>query len=238
MNLKTIAYIRTDFPTKFGIPRQPGLVAELGGKIVFEPEFRNKDMLRGLEEFSHLWLLWQFSANLDEEGEAKWSPTVRPPRLGGNKRIGVFATRSPFRPNPIGMSVVLLDHIEYDTKEGPVIYVKGADMLDMTPIYDIKPYIGYTDMIPDSRGGFTEATEYKLLKVEFSKEAENSLEKYEKHGINISCDMLTKLLANDPRPHYQKDADRIYGMEYAGYEIKFKVNEELLTVLSIEKSAE
>lgn len=256
MNLKTIAYIRTDFPTKFGIPRQPGLVSELRGKIVFEPEFRNKDMLRGLEEFSHLWLLWQFSANLDEAGEAKWSPTVRPPRLGGNKRLGVFATRSPFRPNPIGMSVVAIERVEADTPEGPVIYVKGADMLDKTPIYDIKPYIGYTDSISDSRGGFTDETEYKLLKVEFEEAAEKTLQQMEEKDFGkgrnstgkanettrvesgknrISRDLLIKLLANDPRPHYQNDADRIYGMEFAGCEIKFRVEDGVLKVLSIER---
>ena len=226
-SISVIGYIHTDFPEKFGIPRQPGIVSELKGKIVFEPEYRNPDMIRGLEEFSHIWLIWQFSKNLDEQGNARWSPTVRPPRLGGNTRMGVFATRSPFRPNPLGLSVVAIDRIETDTPEGPVIYVKGADMVDGTPIYDIKPYVAYADAIPDAKGGFTDSKEFKTLNVIWS------------DGVcsNISEEIrasLENILSNDPRPHYQNDPDRIYGMSFAGHEVKFKVNEDELTVLKID----
>ena len=224
--IDTIAKIFTDFPEKFGIPRQAGVVAELKGRIVFEPEYRNPDMIRGLEEFSHIWLIWQFSKNLDEEGNARWTPTVRPPRLGGNTRLGVFATRSPFRPNPLGLSVVAIDRIELDTPEGPVIYVKGADMVDGTPIYDIKPYIPYADSIPNAKGGFTDSTEYKILKVVWETESINAIDSNTKSS-------LEKILSNDPRPHYQNDPDRIYGMSYAGYEVKFKVDGDTLTVLEI-----
>lgn len=227
MRITPIAHISTDFPEKFGIPRQPGVVEELKGRIVFEPEYRNPDMIRGLEEFSHIWLIWEFSKNLADDGNSKFSPTVRPPRLGGNKRIGVFATRSPFRPNPLGLSVVKIDHVEQDTPEGPVIYVKGADMVDGTPIYDIKPYIPYADSIPEAKGGFTDNMEYKTLKVEWNWD-NNDIPK----NTKIS---LEKILSNDPRPHYQNDPDRVYGMSYAGYEVKFKVTGEVLTVLSVTK---
>ena len=227
MRITPIAHIRTDFPEKFGIPRQPGVVEELKGRIVFEPEYRNPDMIRGLEEFSHIWLIWEFSKNLADDGSSKFSPTVRPPSLGGNKRIGVFATRSPFRPNPLGLSVVKIDHVEQDTPEGPVIYVKGADMVDGTPIYDIKPYIPYADSIPGAKGGFTDDMEYKTLKVEWNWD-NNDIPK----NTKIS---LEKILSNDPRPHYQNDPDRVYGMSYAGYEVKFKVTGEVLTVLSVTK---
>ena len=222
--LQNIARIRTDFPEKFGIPRQSGVVAELKGKIVFEPGFRNPDILKGLEEFSHLWIIWEFSENLDEEGNARWSPTVRPPRLGGNERKGVFATRSPFRPNPIGLSVVKIERITEEDGNGPVIYVLGADMVDNTPIYDIKPYIPYADSIPDAKGGFTDSTEYKTLDVKW--ETANEIP----DEIKVS---LTKILSNDPRPHYQNDPDRIYGMSYAGYEVKFKVDGNTVFVLGI-----
>ena len=225
MKITPIAYIRTDFPEKFGIPRQPGVVESLKGRIVFELEYRNPDMIRGLEEFSHLWLIWEFSENLDEEGKARWSPTVRPPRLGGNERLGVFATRSPFRPNPIGLSVVKIEKVEFNTSEGPVINVLGADMVDGTPIYDIKPYIPYADSIPDAKGGFTDNMEYKTLGV---------IWEIDKKGIPEDvCKSLEGILSNDPRPHYQNDPDRIYGMSYAGYEVKFKVTDETLTVLSV-----
>ena len=251
MRITPIAHIRTDFPEKFGIPRQPGVVEELKGRIVFEPEYRNPDMIRGLEEFSHIWLIWEFSKNLADDGSSKFSPTVRPPRLGGNKRIGVFATRSPFRPNPLGLSVVKIDHVEQDTPEGSVIYVKGADMVDGTPIYDIKPYIAYADSVPKAKGGFTDDMEYKTLKVEWKLgNADTSLCRFEEtenttdaflgsmrledipEGTKVS---LEKILANDPRPHYQNDPDRVYGMSYAGYEVKFKVTGEVLTVLSVTK---
>ena len=228
MKITPIAYIRTDFPEKFGIPRQPGVVESLKGRIVFEVEYRNPDMIRGLEEFSHLWLIWEFSKNLADDGSSKFSPTVRPPRLGGNKRIGVFATRSPFRPNPLGLSVVKIDHVEQDTPEGPVIYVKGADMVDGTPIYDIKPYIPYADSIPDAKGGFTDNMEYKTLKVEWNNKTDDISEEM--------CYNIKKILENDPRPHYQNDPDRIYGMSYAGYEVKFKVEGDIATVLSVSKN--
>lgn len=227
MKIAPIAHIRTDFPEKFGIPRQPGVVEELKGRIVFEPEYRNPDMIRGLEEFSHIWLIWEFSKNLADDGSSKFSPTVRPPRLGGNKRIGVFATRSPFRPNPIGLSVVKIEKISEDKGIGPVIHVLGADMVDGTPIYDIKPYIPYADSIPGAKGGFTDDMEYKTLKVEW-KWDNNDIPK----NTKIS---LEKILSNDPRPHYQNDSDRVYGMSYAGYEVKFKVTGEVLTVLSVTK---
>lgn len=227
MRITPIAHIRTDFPEKFGIPRQPGVVEELKGRIAFEPEYRNPDMIRGLEEFSHIWLIWEFSKNLADDGSSKFSPTVRPPRLGGNKRIGVFATRSPFRPNPLGLSVVKIDHVESDTPEGPVIHVKGADMVDGTPIYDIKPYIAYADSIPEAKGGFTDDMEYKTLKVEWNRDNNDIPE-----NTKIS---LEKILSNDPRPHYQNNPDRVYGMSYAGYEVKFKVTGEVLTVLSVTK---
>ena len=227
MKIAPIAHIRTDFPEKFGIPRQPGVVESLKGKIVFEPEYRNPDMVRGLEEFSHMWLIWEFSENLDEEGKARWSPTVRPPRLGGNERLGVFATRSPFRPNPIGLSVVKIEKVEFNTSEGPVINVLGADMVDGTPIYDIKPYIPYADSIPDARGGFTDNMEYKTLEVVWE---------IDKKGIPEDIvKSLEGILSNDPRPHYQNDPDRIYGMSFAGYEVKFKVTNEKLTVLSVSR---
>ena len=225
MRITPIAHIRTDFPEKFGIPRQPGVVEELKGRIVFEPEYRNPDMIRGLEEFSHIWLIWEFSENLDETGNARWSPTVRPPRLGGNDRLGVFATRSPFRPNPIGLSVVKIEKISEDKGIGPVIRVLGADMVDGTPIYDIKPYIPYADSISEAKGGFTDDMEYKTLKVEWELEDIPGDVK----------DSLEKILSNDPRPHYQNDPDRVYGMSYAGYEVKFKVTGEVLTVLSVTK---
>jgi len=227
MRITPIAHIRTDFPEKFGIPRQSGVVEELKGRIVFEPKYRNPDMIRGLEEFSHIWLIWEFSENLDETGNARWSPTVRPPRLGGNDRLGVFATRSPFRPNPIGLSVVKIEKISEDKGIGLVIHVLGADMVDGTPIYDIKPYIPYADSIPGAKGGFTDNMEYKTLKVEWNWD-NNDIPKNTK--IN-----LEKILSNDPRPHYQNDPDRVYGMSYAGYEVKFKVTGEVLTVLSVTK---
>ena len=230
--MKKVAVIYTDFPEKFGIPRQSGVVAELKGKIVFEPEFRNPDMIRGLEDFSHLWIIWQFSENLDADGNAKWSPTVRPPRLGGNTRLGVFATRSPFRPNPIGLSVVVIDRIETETPEGPVIYVKGADMVDGTPIYDIKPYISYADSIPDAKGGFTDTKEYKTLKVVWKLMPNDCVVIPE--DLRVS---LEKILSNDPRPHYQNDPERIYGMSYAGYNVQFKVVDDEVIVVGIDKKS-
>lgn len=223
-SLKIIGHIKTDFPTKFGIPRQSGVVAATKGKIIFEPEFRVADALRGLEGYSHIWLLWEFSEAIRD----KWSPTVRPPRLGGNKRMGVFATRSPFRPNPIGLSSVKLEGIYKDKANGFVIEVSGADLLDGTPIYDIKPYIPYTDSHPDAVGGFSDRVYNNDLRVEIPENIEKEL----------PCDILIPLkgiLAHDPRPGYQEDEGRIYSFEYADYHIEFSVRDNLLTVKDIKR---
>ena len=219
--MKIIAHIHTDFPTKFGVPRQAGLIGALEGRIVFEPEYRVPDALRGLDGFSHIWLIWDFSeAHRDE-----WSPTVRPPRLGGNQRMGVFATRSPFRPNPIGLSSVEISRIDLHTPEGPVIYIKGADLMDGTPIYDIKPYLPFTDAHPDARGGFTDQTRQQsplTVVIPDSVAARFSPEKLE---------ALREVLAHDPRPHYHDDPSRIYGFDFAGSEIHFRVDGHTLTVI-------
>jgi len=220
--MKIIAKIKTDFPTKFGIPRQSGLVEELKGTIVFEPEFRNSEALKGLEDFSHIWLLWEFSEAVTD---GKWSPTVRPPKLGGNTRKGVFATRSPFRPNSIGLSSVKLDGIEHTEKYGTVLHVSGADLMDSTPIVDIKPYIPYADCHTDATSGFSKDGEEKL-KVILPDNLENILPS-EKHSA------LIKVLELDPRPAYQNDPERIYGFGFAGKEIKFKVIKNTLTVTEI-----
>ena len=220
--MKTIARIHTDFPTKFGIPRQSGIIASLQATIVFEPEYRNPDAVRGLEDFSHIWLLWQFS----EAVRDNWWPTVRPPRLGGNVRKGVFATRSPFRPNPIGLSSVKLEKMEIDPKFGPILHVSGADLMDGTPIYDIKPYIAYTDSHPEAVSGFATTPAEFLLEVNFP---ESLLQKVPESQRK----RLTDVLAHDPRPQYQDDPDRVYGMEFGGMEVKFKVEERLLTVVEV-----
>ena len=221
--LRVIARIETDFPTKFGIPRQAGVVAELEGRIVFEPEFRSPDALRGIEGFSHLWLIWQFS----EAVRSDWSPTVRPPRLGGNARMGVFATRSPFRPNPLGLSCVRLLGVEQDTARGPVLRVAGADLMNGTPIYDIKPYLPYADCKPEATGGFAPDAGNKL-RVAFSPGTEDAVPQ-EKRAA------LRGVLENDPRPRYQDDPERIYGMDFAGLNVKFRVEKGTLTVESVEK---
>lgn len=221
--MKIIAHIETDFTTKFGIPRQSGIIAEAEGKIVFEKEYRVKEAFRELEGFSHIWLLWQFSESVREE----WSPTVRPPMLGGNKRVGVFATRSPFRPNNIGLSAVRLDRIEYTDNLGPVLYVKGADLMNGTPIYDIKPYLPFADSIPDAVGGFAEATKDRTLNVVFP---EALLEKIPEG----KRELLRAVLADDPRPTYKADSDREYGFEFAGFEIGFTVTEGTLTVTRVD----
>ena len=218
--MRVIAKIHTEFPTKFGIPRQSGIIESLKGTIVFEPEYRNPDAVRGLEEFSHLWLIWEFS----EAKRDEWSPTVRPPRLGGNTRKGVFATRSPFRPNPIGLSSVKLERIEFNTKLGPVLHVSGADLMDGTPIYDIKPYIAYTDSHPEAISGFASKPAEYLLEVDFPKELLEKVPESQRES-------LIAVLAHDPRPQYQDDPDRIYGLSFANMEIKFKVNGMRLTVL-------
>lgn len=219
---KVIAKIKTDFPEKFGVPRQSGLVEELKGKIIFEPEYRNQDAVRGLEDFSHIWILWEFSKAVRED----WSPTVRPPRLGGNTRMGVFATRSPFRPNNIGLSCVRLDRIRIEEKLGPVLYVSGVDMIDQTPIYDIKPYLPQADSHPEARGGFTEAAREYCLVVEMPEQWKEKIPEQQRKA-------LTAVLAQDPRPSYQKDPERVYGMTYAGMEIKFTVKEGVLTVCQV-----
>ena len=224
-SVKVIARIRSDFSTKFGVPRQSGLVEELRARIVFEPEFRNADAVRGLEEFSHIWLIWQFSKAVRED----WSPTVRPPRLGGNKRIGVFATRAPFRPNALGLSSVRLERVEIHPELGPVLHVAGADLMDGTPIYDIKPYIAYADAHSDAVGGFVDAVERQELSVECPEELLDRVPE-EKRGA------LLGVLAQDPRPSYQEDAQRVYGMAFAGLEVKFTVDGRKLKVCDIARS--
>ena len=224
VNIQIIARIKSDFPTKFGIPRQSGLVDELRSTIIFEPEFRNPDALRGIEEFSHLWLIWQFS----EAVRTGWSPTVRPPRLGGNTRMGVFATRSPFRPNNLGLSSVKLLGVEQTEQYGTVLHVGGADLMDGTPIFDIKPYIPYGDSHPEATGGFTDRAGDFLLKVDFPAALLEMLPE-DKRAAAVG------VLEHDPRPSYQKDAQRIYGLSFAGHNIRFRVEDKLLTVLSIEK---
>ena len=221
--MQPIAHIRTAFPDKFGIPRQSGLVPELEGEIVFCPEYRNPDALRGIEEFSHLWLIWEFSGT-DRGG---WSPTVRPPRLGGNTRVGVFASRSPFRPNPIGLSCVRLVEVLTDTPEGPILRVAGADLMDGTAILDIKPYLPYADAHPDASAGFGGRVYDHALAVEIP---ENLLA----HIPEKERDAVRAVLAQDPRPSYQTDPERVYGMRYAGIEIKFRVDGENLTVTAVE----
>ena len=222
--LNPIAKMKSDFPEKFGIPRQRGLVKELQSTIIFEPEYRNSDALRGIEDFSHLWLIWQFSENI----RTNWSPTVRPPRLGGNARIGVFATRSPFRPNNLGLSCVELIGIEHTQEYGTVIHVAGADLMDGTPIFDIKPYIPYSDCKPNATGGFTDTSARNTLSVNFPTYLLSKIPQ-EKQDAAIG------VLAQDPRPSYQKDPDRIYGLPFAGYDIKFKVAENHLTVVDIKE---
>ena len=216
--MKIIARIRTPFKTKFGIPRQSGVAAEVKGEIVFEPDYREPEAVRGLEGFSHIWLIWCFTEAVSD----KWSPTVRPPRLGGNVRMGVFATRSPFRPNPIGLSSVKLERIEYTAYRGPVLHVRGSDLMDGTPIFDIKPYVAYADSHPAASGGFTDTAEFKKLRVELDDGVTEPLP-----------EGLFEVLENDPRPRYHDDPERVYGMEYGGREVKFRVRGDILTVIEI-----
>ena len=225
LELKQIAHICSPFPTKFGIPRQSGLVDALRATVVFEPEFRNADALRGLEGFSHLWLIWEFS----EARRDGWSPTVRPPRLGGNARMGVFATRSPFRPNPLGLSCVRLEGIRHDAALGAVLDVSGADLMDGTPIYNVKPYLPYADCKPEAVGGFAASGEGRLLTVR----ADETL----LAGLPARTrEALLGVLAHDPRPSYQNDPDRVYGMAFGGCEVRFSVDGETLTVRSVAPS--
>lgn len=221
-SMKIIARIRTDFPTKFGIPRQSGLVGAIKAVIVFEPEYRNPDALRGLEGFSHIWLIWEFSGAVRD----KWSPTVRPPRLGGNTRMGVFATRSPFRPNAIGLSSVKLDSIELHSDLGPILHVSGSDLMDKTPIFDIKPYLPYTDSHPQAIGGFTDAYKGYALKVEFPEQWICLIPKERREA-------LLGVLAQDPRPSYQNSPERIYGLSFAGFDIRFTVCGTVLCVCEV-----
>lgn len=220
--MKKIATIATDFPNKFGIPRQSGRVPALVGKIVFEPEYRREEAFRGIEGYSHLWLIWEFS----ETKNNVWRPTVRPPRLGGNKRVGVFATRSPYRPNPIGLSSVKLEKLEMTAIDGPVLWVSGADLMSGTPIFDVKPYLPSSDSHPDAVGGFADEKLGYSLKVDFPTEL------YEKIPESKRA-VLKSVLAEDPRPSYQNDPDRVYGFEFAGFEVKFKVSDGLLSVVEV-----
>ena len=224
LTMHIIANIHSDFPTKFGIPRQSGLVEELTAKIVFTPDYRAPEAVRGLEDFSHIWLIWQFSKAVREH----WSPTVRPPRLGGNTRMGVFATRSPFRPNAIGLSCVRLLKVEPNTPEGPVLTVAGADLMDGTPILDIKPYIPYADCQPEATGGFTDTSGDFLLKVEFPPELLSMVPEDRREA-------LIGVLRHDPRPSYQRKPERVYGMEFAGWNIRFRVEGDILLVVDCEK---
>ncbi len=220
--IKPVAYIETDFDEKFGIPRQSGRVPSLTGKIVFLPQYRNPDALRGIEDFSHLWLIFDFSKSHREE----WSPTVRPPRLGGNTRVGVFASRSPFRPNPLGLSSVKLEKIEHDERNGDVLIVSGVDLLNGTPIFDIKPYIPYSDSHPEAFGSYADEMSSHCLSVTFPDEFLALIPKEKREAV-IDC------LADDPRPSYQNDPDRIYNMNFAGFDIHFTVSENELKVIGI-----
>ena len=223
VEIQVIARMHSDFATKFGIPRQSGLVEELQSTIVFEPEFRNADALRGIEDFSHLWLIWQFS----EAVRTGWSPTVRPPRLGGNTRMGVFATRSPFRPNNLGLSSVKLLGVEHTTQFGTVLHVGGADLMDGTPIFDIKPYIPYGDCHPEATGGFTDTAGDFLLEVAFPPALLQKLPEGKRQAA-------IGILSHDPRPSYQRKPGRIYGLTFAGFDIRFQVEESTLTVVAVE----
>ena len=221
MDLTTIAKMRSEFPEKFGVPRQSGLVEDLRGTVVFEPEFRSPDALRGMEGFSHLWLIWGFH----KAGREGWSPTVRPPRLGGNERMGVFATRSPFRPNGLGLSCVRLEKVELHTPDGPVLRVLGADLVDGTPIYDIKPYIPYADCRPDAKEGFAPRPEGGL-KVDFPPELLEGVPTDRREA-------LRGVLACDPRPHYQNDPGRVYGVTFGGINVNFTVAGDVLMVTDV-----
>lgn len=224
VSIQIIARMHSDFPTKFGIPRQSGLVEELRSTIVFEPQFRNPDALRGIEGYSHLWLIWQFS----EAVRSDWSPTVRPPRLGGNTRIGVFATRSPFRPNSLGLSSVKLLGVEQTEQYGTVLHVGGADLMDGTPIFDIKPYIPYGDCHPEATGGFTDTAKDFLLKVNFPAPLLEKLPASKQEAA-------VGILSHDPRPSYQRNSDRVYGLNFAGFDIRFTVQNDVLNVQDVTK---
>lgn len=222
--IKVIARIRSEFPAKFGVPRQSGLVPELRSRVVFEPEYRNPDALRGIDGFSHLWLIWQFSEAVRED----WAPTVRPPRLGGNTRMGVFATRSPFRPNPIALSCVTLERVEWETQEGPVLCVGGADLMDGTPIYDVKPYLPYADAKSGARSGFA-SRRAETVAVDFPPELLARVPEEQRAA-------LTGVLSEDPRPRYQDDPARIYGMAFGALNVRFRVVGDVLRVVEVTES--
>ena len=224
VNIQVIARMKSDFPTKFGIPRQSGLVQQLHSTIIFEPEFRNADALRGLEDFSHLWIIWQFS----EAVRSDWSPTIRPPRLGGNTRLGVFASRSPFRPNSLGLSSVKILGLEQTAKFGTVIHVAGADLMDGTPIFDIKPYIPYSDCHPEASGGFTDTADDFILDVNIPEQLLQILPEGKREAA-------IGILSHDPRPSYQRKPERIYGISFAGFNIRFQVQENKLQVIEIKE---
>ena len=228
MKIEPIAYFHSPFTSKFGIPRQSGLVPDLQGYIVFTPEYRHEEAVRGLEAFDYLWLIWEFSASVLPEGRQGTSLTVRPPRLGGNERVGVFASRSPFRPNNLGLSSIRIDHIEMTEDRGPVIHVKGADLMDGTPIYDIKPYVTYADSHPEARSGFVDSKSWSPLTVIIPEDMEEQLS-------DQQLKALKDVLALDPRPHYHDDATRIYGMPFDGMDVRFQVTDNVLTVKEIIK---
>lgn len=221
--INVVAKIYTDFPEKFGLPRQSGLVPQLAGKIVFEPKYRNFSAVKELADFSHIWVIWNFS----KSEKSDWSPTVRPPRLGGNRRVGVFATRSPFRPNSLGLSALKLEKIENDKELGPILYVSGIDMVSGTPIFDIKPYLSFADSYPQAVDGFAHLVKENRLKVEIEKDLIKDIPKE-------TVDALYEILAGDPRPHYHNDENRVYGFEFSVYQVKFIVKNDLLKVISIE----
>ena len=223
VTMQVIARMKSDFPSKFGIPRQSGLVSTVRSTIIFEPEYRNSDALRGLEDFSHLWIIWQFSEAVRKD----WSPTVRPPRLGGNTRLGVFATRSPFRPNSLGLSSVEILGIDATADHGTVIHVGGADLMDGTPIFDIKPYIPYCDSHPQATGGFTDTAKSYLLTVDFPQELLQKVPEDKQQA-------LLDVLSHDPRPSYQKDSDRVYGLSFSGFNVRFTVFDRVLTVCAVD----
>ena len=222
MEIKPIAFFHSSLTSKFGIPRQSGLANELQGRIVFEPEYQREEAVRGLEQFDYLWLIWEFSANPHEQQGL----TVRPPRLGGNERVGVFASRSPFRPNRLGLSCVYINKVEMTREKGPVIHVKGADLMDGTPIYDIKPYVTYADSHPDARSGFVDEKEWHPLQVVMTDECQRCFSAEELAG-------LCQVLAQDPRPRYHDDAERVYGMPFGGFDVRFKVKDDVLTVVNV-----
>ncbi len=226
VNIQIIARMKSDFPSKFGIPRQSGLVEQLHSTIIFEPEFRNANALRGLEDFSHLWIIWQFSEAVRDH----WSPTIRPPRLGGNTRLGVFATRSPFRPNSLGLSSVKILGLEQTHNQGTVIHVAGADLMDGTPIFDIKPYIPYADCHTDATGGFTDNAKDFLLQVHVDNDLLSKIPQNKQEA-------LLGVLSHDPRPSYQNDPGRIYGISFGGFNIRFQVDNEILSVIDIQSES-